>query len=105
MDIMNEYTPGMIRKFYRACVIRRSEALLDNATASRFGQATEKSWRTVQQEVRRSIDGLMNKAAPKTAAAVRRGDADLNNFFGMVTRDKKGSSKSLTRRDIKDAGT
>lgn len=105
LDIMDEYTPGMIRKFYRACLIQKQERLLDDASAARFGQATDKSWRTINRDIRRSIDSLLDKAMPKRAEAVRRGDADFNQFLGMVTTDKKGKSQTLTRKDIKNAGS
>lgn len=103
---MHEYTPGMIRKFYRACVIKSNEDFIDHATASRFSQATEQSWRSVTQNIQRSIKTLMGQATGKKAQGPqRRGDADLSSFFGLVTRNPKtGRLTEKTRGDL-DANT
>jgi len=101
---MHEYTTGMIRHFYKACAIKTNERFIDAATAARLSQTTEQSWRSVTQQVRKGISDLVKTARehlPKNKGPVRRGDADLSNFFGLVTSNPKtGRLSEKTRGDL-----
>lgn len=100
-DIMHEYSPGMIRKFYSACIVAKNEKFLDDAAAARFSQATEQSWRTVHREIKGAIKSLIGSSKGKDSKKpVKRGDAELSGFFGMVTTSKSGKRSEKTRGEL-----